>query len=150
MSVPVWKRKLSNTEFLFQTYNLCIRLNEIMANKPKKYQANNINRILNTAFDALKHLQTANSIYFHPNSPEQDYWVRRKLFQIARGEIQDLSTISYIFIETVRKHDYESAEKLYKQEMEIGDACEQINKLIEGVIKSDTDIYKKHIKPQEG
>ena len=149
MSVPTWKRKLSNTEFLFQTYNLCIRLNEIMANKPKKYKTNNIDRILNTAFDALKHCQMANSIYFQQNSPEQDYWTRRRLLQMARGEIQNVSTILYIFIETVRKHDSESGDKLYKQEMEIGDVCDRVNRLIEGVIKSDTEIYKKYIKAEQ-
>ena len=146
MAVPTWKRKLSNTEYLFQTYNFCIRLNEIMANKPRKYKTNNIDRILNTAFDALKHCQTANSIFFQQNSSEQDYFTRRKFLQTARGEIQNVATISYIFIETVRRHDSESGEKLYKQEMEIGDYCENINRLIEGVIKSDTEIYKKYIK----
>lgn len=117
-----------------------------MANKPRKYKTNNIDRILNTAFDALKHCQTANSIFFQQNSSEQDYFTRRKFLQTARGEIQNVATISYIFIETVRRHDSESGEKLYKQEMEIGDYCENINRLIEGVIKSDTEIYKKYIK----
>lgn len=37
MSVPKWKREESKAEFMYQTYKLCIRLNEIMANKPKKY-----------------------------------------------------------------------------------------------------------------
>lgn len=37
MSVPVWERGLSKTDFVYQPYQLVIRLVEITANKPKKY-----------------------------------------------------------------------------------------------------------------
>lgn len=146
MSVPTWKRSLSPTDFLYQPYRLCIRLTEIMANKPKKYRANMSDQILTTALDALKYLQTANSIFFTKTSSEADYLTRRRLLQTSKGYIENVSTVFYIFIETVRKHDSENDDRLYKQEMEVGDACNTIIKRIDGILKSDKEIYKKYIR----
>ena len=98
MSVPKWKREESKAEFMYQTYKLCIRLNEIMANKPKKYKSNNIDQILNTAFSALKHLQTANAIFMCEKTPAQDYWLRRENLQVAQGEIHHVAQRSVIII----------------------------------------------------
>ena len=36
MSVPVWKRKLSSAQFIYEVYTLNIRLGEILENKPQK------------------------------------------------------------------------------------------------------------------
>ena len=150
MSVPKWQRTESKAAFIYQTYKLCIRLNEIMANKPKKYKTNNIDRILNAAFDALKNLQIANQIFMCEKTEEHDYLLRRKCLQLAQGDIQHVATTSYILLETIRRHDCENSVKLYKQEMEIGNACENISRLIDGVLKSDKELFRKHIKPQQG
>ncbi len=53
MSVPVWKRKLSSAEYVYQTYQLNIRLGEILINKPQKYKANYADEIIQTALSAL-------------------------------------------------------------------------------------------------
>ena len=111
-----------------------------MANKPKKYRANMSDQILTTALDALKYLQTANSIFFTKISSEADYLTRRRLLQTGKGYIENVSTVFYIFIETVRKHDSENDDRLYKQEMEVGDACNTIIKRIDGILKSDKEI----------
>ena len=154
MSVPVWKRKLSSTEYVYQIYRLAIRLSEILVNKPQKYKTNYTDNIIQTSLSALKHAQTADSIYLSRYSESKDYLLRRECLLLARGEIQHIATACYIFLEIVRKHDYASegtdkADKIYSQELEIGEMCENCHNLLGGVIRSDNDIYKKYIKPGE-
>ena len=156
MSVPTWRRKLSTTEYVWQTYKLNIRLGEILENKPKKYKPNYTDEIIQTALSALKHLQIVDSIYLSKTAPEQDYLERRRNLILARGEIQHIATACYIFLEIVRRHDYasegehkEDIAKLYDQEMEIGEQCEKCFELISGVIKSDTATYNKFIRPKQ-
>lgn len=146
MSVPVWERGLSKTDFVYQPYQLVIRLVEITANKPKKYRGNFSDQILKTAMEALKYLQVANEIFLTENSPEEDFIMRRRYLQAGEGFIKNLSTIFYIYIETVRKHDSENDDRLHKQELEIGDTCNEIIKRIEGLKRSDRELYKKYIK----
>lgn len=159
MSVPTWKRKPSSAEFIYQVYQLNIRLGEILANKPQKYKQNYTDHIVKTALEALEHLQIVDSIYLSKYSGEQEYRIRREHLLKARGQIEHLSTAAYILLEIIRKHDYASEgpqksdrlyAKLYDQEMEIGDRCEQCYKLISGIIKSDMETYKKYIRPQKG
>ena len=57
MSVPTWKRKLSEAEFVYQVYQLNIRLGEILENKPQKYKANYTDEIVKTALSALENVQ---------------------------------------------------------------------------------------------
>ena len=154
MSVPLWKRKLSSAEFLYRTYQLNIRLGQILANKPKKYKQNYADEIIKTALSALKHLQIADSIYFTKYSSKQDYELRHQYFTLAKGEVAHIATACYVFLEIVRKNDYASegkaAEyaKLYDQELEIGALCEECYELIGGVIRSDKELYKKYIAPK--
>lgn len=158
MSVPVWKRKLSSAEYVYQTYQLNIRLGEILINKPQKYKANYADEIIQTALSALKHVQIADSIYLSKYSKESDYYMRRKNLQLAKGEVQHVATASFIYLEIVRHHDYASEgvvkmveryAKLYDQELEIGRMCESCHNLISGVIKSDTELFNKYIKPRK-
>lgn len=37
MAVPIWKRKVSSAQFIYEVYTLNIRLGEILMNKPQKY-----------------------------------------------------------------------------------------------------------------
>lgn len=79
MSVPVWKRKLSSAEYVYQTYQLNIRLGEILINKPQKYKANYADEIIQTALSALKHVQIADSIYLSQYAKKEDYFLRREI-----------------------------------------------------------------------
>ena len=154
MSVPTWKRKLSNAEYIYQIYLLNIRLGEIFVNKPKKYKDNYSDAIIKTALSALNHAQIADSICLSKYSRPDEFGVREKNLILARGEVASIATESYIFLEIVRKHDYASQNderlycKLYDQEMEIGGMCETCYNLVSGVMKSDKEIYKKYIKPE--
>lgn len=153
MSVPTWKRKLSSAEFVYQTFQLCIRIGEIMVNKPQKYKVNYTDDIVKTSLEALKHLQIADSIFMSKYTKEEDYLLRRKHLLLGKGLVEHVATSSYVFLELVRKHDFASEgennkyySKLYDQEIEIGDRCENCHKLISGVIKSDSELYNKYIK----
>lgn len=156
MSVPTWKRKLSSAEYLYQVYRMNIRLGEILMNKPQKYKTNYADAIIQTALSALKHAQIADSIFMSKYTKEEDYRTRRQSLLLARGEIQHIATACYIYLEIVRKRDYASEAtgrsdkqyaKLYDQELEIGGMCETCHRLISGVIKADTEIYNKYIRP---
>lgn len=151
MSVPVWMRKLSSAQFIYEVYTLNIRLGEIMANKPQKYKPNYIDDIIKTALSCLKHLQIADSIYLTKYSTAEDYFIRRENFLTARGELEHIATASYIFLEIVRKHDHasEQKKKIADQELEIGEITEKAYKLIGGVLTSDKEIYKTYIRPKE-
>ncbi|MGN0362586.1 MAG: hypothetical protein ACI4ET_07075 [Bilifractor sp.] len=154
MSQPEWKRRLSGAEYIYQTYLLNVRLGEIMANKPQKYKQNYTDEIIKTALSALKHTQTADEIFLSRNSTAKEYEIRAANLIAARGEVSHVATASFIFLEIVRKHDYASEgkekefQKLYDQEMEIGEKCEKCHKLISGLISSDREIYKKYIMPK--
>ena len=156
MSVPTWKRKLSEAEFVYQLYQLNIRLGEILNNKPQKYKTNYTDKIIRTALEALEHAQVADSIYMGRYTKERDFLIRREQLLLARGKVQHLATACYIFLEIVRRHDYASEgenekagrlyAKLYDQELEIGELCQRCHKLLGGVIKSDSEVFNKYIK----
>lgn len=157
MSVPTWLRRLSGADYVYQTYVLNIEIGKILANKPKKYKPNYSDGIIKSALSALKHLQMADSIYLSKYSFARDYFIRRDLLLKARGEIQHVATAIYVFLEIVRKHDHgserinaEQMAKIFEQEIRIGGMCEKCFKLISGIIKSDINIYMKHIKPRTG
>ena len=160
MTVPTWKRRLSGAEYVYQLYRLNIRLGEILVNKPQKYKANYTDQIIRTALEALEHAQTADSVYLSKSSRPDDYLLRRRELQLARGRVQHLATACYIFLEIVRKHDYAAqsdrakegrlSAKLYDQALEIGEACERCHALIAGVIKSDAELYNRYIRPRTG
>lgn len=156
MSVPVWKRKLSSAEYVFQTYRLNKRLGEILMNKPQKYKTNYADHIIKTAMSALEDLQVADSIFVSKYIKENDFMIRRKHLLEAKGKIQHVATACEIYLEIVRQHDYAKETlvgefdrflKIYDQELEIGTMCETCHNLIKGVIESDNEIYKKYIKP---
>lgn len=83
-------------------------------NKPKKYRSNYSDAAIKNCLDALKFAQMGNSIFMSKTTSEQDYLLRRKYLLSARGLIENIPTISYIFLEHVRKNDSESNEKKTK------------------------------------
>ena len=154
--VPTWKRTLSGAEYVYQTYQLNKELGRILANKPQKYKQNYTDEIIRTGLSALKHLVIADGIYMSKYTMAKDYLIRRELLQKARGEIADVAVACYVFLEIVRSHDFasegehrEDIAKLYDQEMKIGEMCETCHRLIGGVMKSDTEIFRKYIRPDK-
>ena len=143
MSVPAWRRSVSNTDYLRLLFELNIRIGEMVANSPKKYRANYGDMLIKNALEALKHAQTANGIYVSPAMTETDYNLRRGLLQKARGTAENISTVGYIFFEQLRKHDHEESQKIYQREEYLGTTCGEISKKIGAVMKSDRDIYRK-------
>ena len=155
MSVQTWKRKVSNAEYVYQVYQLNIRLGEILVNKPQKYKTNYTDEIVKAALSALDHLQTVDGIYLSKYALEQDFLQRRKHLLEARGKIEHIATACFVYLEIVRKHDYAQQQddrlyaKLYDQELEIGELCETCYKLISGVIKADAELYRQYIRPKQ-
>lgn len=154
MSVPTWRRVLSGSEYVYQTFLLNKELGRIFANKPKKYKQNYADEIIRTALDALKNVTVASSVFVSKSCRERDYLFRRERLQTARGEIVFVAIASYVFLEIVRTHDYasegerqEDIAKLYDQELRIGEMTDLCYKLISGVMKSDTESYRKNIRP---
>lgn len=137
MSVPTWLRSVSKAEYLFQTFQLNIRIGQMVANLPKKYSRSHGDYLIRVSHEALLHGQTANKIRV---IDESSYQTRRQHLQEMRGCVDNVATVAYIFLETVRLHegipDAKRA-KIYKWESEIGDLCFEINKMIVGIMRSD-------------
>lgn len=115
MSVPVWKRKVSSAQFIYEVYTLNIRLGEILMNKPQKYKPNYADDIIKTALSCLEHLQIADSVYLSKYSSVGDYELRREHLLTARGQLEHIATASYIFLELVKRHDHASEGKQKKK-----------------------------------
>lgn len=141
VSVPAWRRSVSNTEYLKLLFDLNIRIGEMVANSPKKYRANYGDMLIKSALEALKHAQTANGIYVSPAMPESDYRLRRGMLQRAKGAAENISTVGYIFLEQLRHHDHEEASKIYRREEYLGTTCGEISKKISAVMKSDRAMF---------
>lgn len=137
MSVVSWKRDESKVEYLYRTYELNLLIARIVASKSKKYKANYGDTLIKNGLDALKHLEIANSIYV---STKEDFILRRNHLLEARGIIDSLSTIAYIFLEITRTVDANG--KADKQEEQIGELTRKCVGLITGVIKSDKARHK--------
>ena len=143
MSVPSWRRKLSKTEYLFQTFQLCKYVGRIVANMPKKYGASYGDILIQTTMEALKLGQTANGIFINDTASFQ---LRRASLLKMHGCIDHVSTCAYIYLETARANDQiktEKRDKMYEWENVIGTTCEEINRMIKGVMKSDHELLKK-------
>ena len=150
-------RSLSKSEYVFEVYNLTKRLPKIMATKPKKYQQSHVSKIYLAADEALDAVLYADTIHMDKYAKEQDYLMRRKALQKARGKIRFVAVKSFAFLDMVRSTDYGADSdqlpeigKLYDQMIEIGDRCLKAYNLIKGVIRSDTETYNKYIRPQKG
>lgn len=143
VSVPSWKRSVSKTEYIRLLFDLNVRIGEIVANSPKKYRANYGDMLIKSALEALKYAQMANGIYVSTSMPETDYHLRRELLQRARGTAENISTVGYIFLEQIRKHDAEESGKIYRREEYLGTICSEISKKISAVMKNDRTVYQR-------
>lgn len=152
-SVQTWRRSLTRTQYAMEVYELTKRLPKIFSSKPKKY--NRIKDTIEAAADAaLDNVLYADTIHMDRFAKEQDYLLRRKALQIARAKIRFVAVKSFSFLDAVRSGDYgadvdELPElgKIYDQMLEIGDRCLKAYNLITGVLRSDTEIYNKYIRP---
>jgi len=137
MSVPTWKRSASNTEYIRLLYDLSIMIAEMTANGPKKYRASFGDILIKNCLDALKYAQTANSIFMGKTTPPEDILLRRKLLQMSKGTVENISTVSYIYFEQQRKSGYLETEKAYRKEERVAEICNEIINKISAVMKSD-------------
>lgn len=143
MAVPTWRRSVSKVEFLYQTFKLNIRIGQMVANLPKKYSRSHGDYLIRTAHEALLHGQTANRIRIRDDA---SYFARRQHLQEMGGCVDNIATVAYIYLETARSHEGlpdKKRAKLYDWEEEIGETCLEINALIDGLLKSDQEVYKK-------
>ena len=149
MSVPVWKRTLSKCEYAYQTYLLTQRLTQILCNIPKKYRDSYKDVIWKLSLEALELCIMSDSIYMRNNENlESDYKTRRECQLKARGKIQSVSIMCEVLLESIRHSGMPGidSKKIFKRELEIGLMCKRCNDLIDGILKSDTERYRKYIK----
>lgn len=151
MSVPKWRRKLSRTQFLYDIFQLNIKVGQIVANAPvQKYAHSYGNALIVTAQQAMLHAQTGNDIFVVDDA---SYETRRTQFQLCIGCVNNIATVAYIYLETMRRHDGvkpEKAEKMYDWEDEIGDKCDTIINYIQKVMKNDRDVWTAKKKEKSG
>lgn len=147
MAVPIWKRKISSAQFIYEVYTLNIRLGEILMNKPQKYKQNYADGIIKTALSCLEHLQIADSIYLSKYSSVGDYELRREHLLTARGQLEHIATASYIFLELVKRHDHASEGKP-KKKADPEKTEEELNAAEERRKKQEEE-YKKKLSDQE-
>lgn len=141
MSVSTWHRKISKTRFIYKLFQLNVRIGQIVFNHPKKYRPNYGDTLIKTGLDALKHACIANSIFMHPSISEHDFKLRRRHLIEAKGLIDYISTVAYVYLELVKSCDGITAEKIFNQEEEIGLASIELAKMFTGVLKSDKRTY---------
>lgn len=141
MSVPSHKRSQSRTEYIKLLFELNVRMGEIVMNKPKKYRENYGDELIKSCMQALRYAQIANGIFVAGKSKREDYLLRRRYLQQAKGTVESIATLAEVFLERAKRADREESKKIIKQEMYIGEICAEIQKKISGVMKSDTERY---------
>lgn len=141
MSVPTWRRSLSRVEFIYQTYQLEIKVARIIHNTPSKYRATFGDMMIRDCMEALKHGRCANDIYVN-DKQTLDY----RLYELSQMKacIDNVGTNTYVWMELMRSHDGISNKemaKFYDTENDIGENCDMIIALIDGVKKSDKKLF---------
>lgn len=145
-SVPTWKRNLSRVEYLFQTYQLAIRVGQIVHNTASKYKDTYGSILIKNCERAIFHGRAAQNIYI-----KDDLTLDQRLYEIAqaRAAVDNLATYTYIWFETIRRHDGISEKdfaRFFDYEEEVGDKCNTIIKLLDGLKRSDKEHYKEYKK----
>ena len=137
MSVPAWKRKISKTEYLYQTYQLEKEIVQLIYNTSSKYRHSFGDTLIMDCDKALLHGRTANDIWV---TDKQSLNYRQYELSQMKSAIDNICTHTYVWLECVRKHDGISTQKmgkLYERENRIGELCDIIVGLINGVKRSD-------------
>lgn len=142
MSVPSWKRNVSKTEYLYQTYQLYKEVLHLIYNTSSKYRHSFGDMLIHDCDDALKHGRTANDIFV---KDEQTLTYRLYELSQMKSAVDNIGTHVYLYIEVLRHHDGISTNKtgkLYDRENRIGELIDNIVSLIEGVKRSDKRRFK--------
>lgn len=140
LSVPTYRRKLSNTEYLWQIYLLCARTGEIVANKPKKYKGTFSDRLVNLSLQTLELAIRANEIRV---TNKEEYLKRKSLLTESKQTLWSYIIIFDLFLEACIKSPNTSQSKIIKEQIELGERVSSILKMIDGVLKSDKERYVK-------
>lgn len=142
MSVPVFKRKESKTEYLNSIYDLNVKVGEIVANGPKKYINTYGTYLIHTSAEAMKYAQTANKIFMNKNTSKEDYLLRREMLIRAKGDVENISTIANIYLDVSLKSKLKKSE-IYKRQEDIGLRCYRTIEQINGVMRYDSKVMSK-------
>lgn len=105
-------------------------------NTPKKYRVNYSDHLIQNSLDALKFAQIGNSIYLTKETSDTEYKLRRECFLKARGIVMNVSTVSFIFLEHLRRAG-EDVKHIDNKEEYFGRICGDIVKLLNGVMRAD-------------
>lgn len=164
MSVPKPQRKKSEAQFVETARLLNVEIAQTVANGPKKYMVTYGDRLVNLALDVYSEVVIANSIYMSKGvRAKADYMQRRAHLLEARGKVQAVAALAAIYFEVLKvarglqkkKGDQqimESDEKIAKRAklnsrmQRIAECCEKELNLINGVLKSDTDRFRRYNK----
>lgn len=160
MSVPVQDREQSIVQFVETARQLNVEIALTVANGPKKYMVTYGDRLVSLALDVYSEAVQANAI--HPSKgvrAESDYLRRRAHLMEARGKAHAVAALAQVYFEVLkaarglqrgRGDTVESDEKIARRSklnsrMErIGGICDREIKLINGVLKSDTNRFRKY------
>lgn len=146
MAVQSWLRSLSNVQYIYNVFLLEKRILQITYNVPSKYRKAFGDKLIGLCSDALYHGTTANRIRIRN---EGTYDSRYLHLTEMSSCVDEVARQTYLWLETVREHDGISKDlddKFYKYEDDIGGRCDEITRLINGVIRSDHEIYKELVK----
>ena len=144
MAVPTWRRNLSRIEFLYQTYQLEVRIMQITFNISSKYKQTFGVTLLKDCDEALLHGRTANRI-FVKNQFQLD--TRSYELDLMASCVDNIATHFYVLMELLRHHDGASLkdmEKYYDWANDIGERCDSIIAMINGVKESDRKKFNKN------
>lgn len=143
MSVPVYRRKESRTDYLNLIFDLNIKIGEIVGNAPSKYLHSYGDHLIRAGCEAMKYAQMANRVYMSKNTKPDDYKLRRDCLLRVRGIIDNISTISCIYLELSLKSKIKKVD-IYKRQQAMGTMCSTIIQKINGVMSYDNRIMNQH------
>ena len=148
-NVPTWRRKLSNIQYLYQTYQLAILTGRIVHNTAGKYKDTYGAIMIHNCERAMYHGRVANEIKI---VNIQTYDTRYTELKKMKANIDNVATYAFIWFEEIRNFDGANQKiisKTYKWENQIGDLADLIISLIDGVIRYDTRALKETINQTE-
>ena len=142
MSVPVYKRSESKTEYLNLLYELNVKIGQIVANGSNKYVHSYGDHLIRTGLKALQYAQIANRIFITKNTSDSDYELRRSCLNKAIGLLDNISTTADIYLELSLNNSKISKKDILKRQEAIGKLCYKTIEKIKGVMKYDTSLRK--------
>lgn len=148
-NVPTWKRSQSNIEFLHQTYELAILVGRIVHNTAGKYKDTYGAIMIHNCERALYHGRVGNRLR---NDDPHTFYKREDHLNQMIAEIDNVATYAFIWFEEIRQFDgveKKIVDKTYKWEEQVGGACDDIIRIIEGVMRSDRKTFKQSLSTTE-